>query len=130
MAHDLQVRGAAMSALLAGQGVADVARTYSVPISTVSLWKKDAWDRAGRSTDIGDLLLGFVRETLGTLTVQVIAYRDIEWLRKQGASDAAVLTGVLTDKVCRILEALEPGGQDYHAGRTRIGVAISMEKGG
>ena len=87
-----------MSALLLGQGVAEVARTYRVPISTVSLWKKDAWARPGQSADIGDLLLGFVRETLGTLTVQVIAYRDMRWLRKQRASDAAVLTGVLADR--------------------------------
>lgn len=107
--HDPEVRAAAMAALLAGQGVTEVARKYQLPKSTVSRWRRDAREAAGRSDDVGELLLDYLRENLTTLRVQAVAFRDVEWLREQPADQAAVLHGVLTDKAVRLLEALSDG---------------------
>ena len=109
--HDPETCAAAMSALLAGQGVAQVAREYQIPRSTVSRWKKEARQRAGRSDDIGALLLDYLREALLTLRVQAGLFRDKSWIHEQCASDAAILHGVVCDKVTRLLEALDDGGE-------------------
>jgi transposase-like protein len=99
-----------MSALLAGQAVGEVAATYNLPPSTVSRWKAQARAEAGRSADIGTLLLSYLAENLVTLQAQVVVFRDPAWLREQDASSVAVLHGVLTDKAIRLLEALEGSG--------------------
>ena len=106
--HDPETKAQAMAALLAGQGVSEVAREYKLPESTVSRWKKKAREEAGRTEDVGALLLAYLTENLRTLRAQAETFRDREWLRKQGAADAAVLHGVLTDKAVRLLEALDP----------------------
>jgi transposase-like protein len=97
-----------MAALLAGQGVNEVAAQYRLPKQTVSRWKKAARAEAGRSDDIGELLLGYLRENITTLRAQAVAFRNAAWLEKQDASDVGVLHGILTDKAVRLLEALEP----------------------
>ena len=105
--YDPEVRAAAMAALLAGQGVNDVARAYRLPPSTVSRWKRNARAEAGRTEEVGDLLLIYLKENLTTLQRQSVFFRDREWLLSQCASDAAVLHGVLADKTIRLLEAME-----------------------
>ena len=52
--HDPEVRGQVMAALLTGQGVGQVAERYKLPKSTVSRWKAEARELAGRSEDIGE----------------------------------------------------------------------------
>lgn len=98
-----------MAALLAGQSVAEVAREYRVPESTVSRWKKASCAEAGLSDDVGELLLGYLRETLTTLRVQTVAFRDESWLHSQNALEAAILHGVTFDKVIRLLESRAGG---------------------
>jgi transposase-like protein len=110
VAHTLETRAAVMGALLAGQGVTEVAAAYDLPQSTVSRWKAMARQEAGRSDDVGELLLDYLRENLTTLSAQAVAFRDPDWLREQGAADAGVLHGILTDKAVRLLEALEGSG--------------------
>ena len=110
MAHDPETRAAAMAALLEGQAVSAVAKEYKLPPSTVSRWKAKAREEAGRSDDVGELLLDYLTENLRTLRAQAQAFRDPEWLRAQEADAAAVLHGVLTDKAVRLLEALEGSG--------------------
>ncbi len=110
-----ETRAAVMAALLAGQGVSEVAREYRVSESTVSRWKKVARKEAGFSEDVGGLLLSYLAANLTTLKAQAEVFRDPKWLRTQEAGALAVLHGVLTDKAVRLLEALEgspvePGG--------------------
>src|SRR5690606_28397597 len=101
-----------MAALLAGQSVSEVARTYRVSRSTIATWRAAAGigstpiDQEKRA-DLGDLIADYLREILITLRLQAQQFRDTEWLKKQPASEAAVLHGVLTDKAIRILEALD-----------------------
>jgi transposase-like protein len=96
-----------MGALLAGQGVHEVAAEYKLPTSTVSRWKAQARAEAGKSDDVGELLLGYLRENLTTLRAQAVAFRNPAWLAEQEAGAVAVLHGVMTDKAVRLLEALE-----------------------
>ena len=110
MAHDPEVRATAMAALLAGQGVTEVAEEYHLPTSTVSRWRTEARAEAGRSEDVGALLLDYLQENLTTLRAQAIAFRESRWLAEQDAADAAVLHGVMTDKAIRLLEALDGSG--------------------
>ena len=122
--HDPEVKAAAMAALLAGQGVCDVAREYALPETTVSRWKAQVRADAGRSDDIGELLLDYLAENLKTLRVQAVAFRDRDWLREQNASEAGILHGILTDKAVRLLEALDGSGvqpaHPHRNGRNRV----------
>lgn len=103
--HPPELRAEVTAALLAGQGVGAVAKTYELPRSTVSRWKQ----QAEITDDIGDLLLKYLRTGIATLTEQHTVFRDPEWLKGQPAGELAVLHGVLTDKVVRLLEAMEGG---------------------
>jgi transposase-like protein len=101
-----------MAALLAGQGVGAVAAEYRLPTSTVSRWRAEARREAGLSDDVGELLLGYLRENLCTLQAQAVAFRDAAWLKAQPAGELAVLHGVMTDKAVRLLEAMAAGPVD------------------
>jgi transposase-like protein len=100
-----------MAALLAGQGVNEIAAQYHISKATISRWKKAARATAGRSEDVGALLLDYLRENLTTLRAQAVAFRDATWLRVQDAADVGVLHGILTDKAVRLLEAMEPSAR-------------------
>lgn len=102
-----------MSALMAGQGVMEVAAQFKLPESTVRHIKaripqeKLAEVGAKKQTDFGELLSDYLHETLVTLRAQAEFFRNETWLSKQPASDVAVLHGVQADKALRLLEAIE-----------------------
>lgn len=110
-----ETKAQVMAALLAGQSVSSAAQQYKIPKGTVSSWRKVALGKAAatvvdsdvtqKSTTLDDLLQGYVEANLVTLREQSVFFRDKEWLRKQPASELAVLHGVLADKTVRILEA-------------------------
>lgn len=109
-------KAAVVAALMTGQSVSQVAKDYNIPKGTVSSWKNrgvalDAVD-ATQKSEIGDLLLDYLRENLATLRAQAVLFRDIDWLKLQDASAAAVLHGVMTDKAVRLLEALSKNASD------------------
>lgn len=108
-----QVKAAALAALLAGQAPSQVAATFGIPVGTLKSWKSR--QRNGEAVAvvatekrerIGALLLEYLEEGLTTLREQVKVFRDQEWLKKQPASELAVLHGVVADKQIRLLEAL------------------------
>lgn len=111
--HSDEIRAQVMAALLAGQGITEVASQYSLDVSVVSRW------RAGISTQdlqaiatkkgeqIEDLLFGYLTETIVTLKEQAIVVREREYIIKQPADSLAVLHGVMADKSIRLLEAVE-----------------------
>jgi len=108
-----ETKAAALAALLAGQGVSEVAATYKLPSGTVKSWLnrlKVATPVASVASEeraaIGDLLTGYLTETLAALRAQSKVFADPAWLKQQTAADAAVLHGVMTDKSVRLLEAL------------------------
>lgn len=107
-----ETKAAAMAALLAGQAVGEVARTYRIPIGTVRAWKSRATEEpiiaSEKKQAVGELLIGYLEANLQTLRAQSEFFRDPAWLAKQDASALAVLHGVLADKTVRLLEAMEP----------------------
>lgn len=108
-----ETKAAVLAALLAGQGVNEIATQYRIDKATVSRWKKaipgDQLQQIAtkKAEDFGDLLAGYLRETLTTLKAQAIYFRNETWLSKQPAAEVAVLHGVQADKAVRLLEAIE-----------------------
>lgn len=110
--HDDQKRAAVVAALLEGQSVHQVARDYSVSRATVVAWREASGLHRSpvqpqKRDEIGALVAGVLRSNLAAVQLLAEHASDPEWFRKQSAADIAVLSGVLTDKAVRILEALE-----------------------
>jgi len=108
-------KAAVMAALLEGQSVRSVASKFNVPRSTVGQWRKDLAEPIideGQQRELGTLLHEYLTETVLTLIAQTKALRNTEYLLKQGASENAVLHGVMVDKAVRLLEALAPSTAD------------------
>lgn len=103
-----------MAALLAGQGVTEVAQQYNIDHSIVSRWKKklsaeQLHDIAHKKIESFDeLLAGCVRAALEAFTTICKETSRPEYIAKQSASEIAVLAGVLKDKALRVLSAFEP----------------------
>lgn len=110
VAHPDETRAAVLAALLTGQAVPEVARTYHIDPKTVKEWYEASTREpvpVQKRPEIGELVAGYLRENLITLTEQAKVFRDAHWLNRQHASEVAVLHGVLADKSYRILEALQ-----------------------
>jgi transposase-like protein len=115
-AYSPEVKAQVVAALLAGQGVTEVAATYKLPENTVKTWKRRLKDPEGgtkvsevepaKKEQIGDLLIDYLHANLQTLRKQNEVFSDPVWLAKQNAADVAVLHGVITDKTIRLLDAL------------------------
>ena len=102
-----------MAALLAGQGVCEVATQFNLDKSIVSRIKASiAPDQLQRlatkkEMDFGTLLAGYLEETIITLREQAKFFRNEEWLSGQSAADLGLLHGIQCDKAIRLLEAIE-----------------------
>jgi transposase-like protein len=111
-----ETKAAVLAALLAGQSINSVAREYKIPPGTISNWKnRQGVPRNGiqkKADDIGELLISYLQTNLKTLQKQADFFGDDSWLKKQTASDAAVLHGVMTDKSVRLLEAMSNAAND------------------
>ena len=106
-----QERAEAMARLLAGGSLGAVARETGIARSTLSAWRKETRTlvpAAGSSerTQLGEHVFDLIAETLKSLTAQARFFRDAEWLSRQSAGDMAILHGVLSDKVIRLLAAI------------------------
>lgn len=113
MAHSEETRAAVMAALLEGQSLNKVAEAYQVPKTTVARWKRDGVPGNGTQKEqIGALVLEFLQESLQTAIEQVRIFRDEKWIKRQDASQVAVLYGVNLDKAIRLLEALSANEDD------------------
>lgn len=113
-----ETKAAVMAALLSGQSVSSVADEYGIPRGTVAGWSSKARKEAPllpntKKEEIGDLIVGYLHANLKALESQSQVFANQEWLKKQSASELAVLHGVMTDKAVRLLEALtRAGSQD------------------
>lgn len=102
-----------MAALLAGQGVNEVAKEYSLAKAVVSRWKSsltgEELERIGtkKGERIETLLFEYLTTTLQTLKNQSEIVGEREYVTKQPAGELAVLHGVMADKSIRLLEAAE-----------------------
>lgn len=123
--YDPDLIAKVVAAVLEGQSMSAVAREYRIPKGTVSSWVKrnadlgsssDATAGGGREfrdpkkenrrEKIGDLIIDNLEAQLNATKMMATAIQDEDWIRKQPASEIAVLFGVISDKTFRILEAL------------------------
>ena len=65
-----------------------------------------------KESEIGDLLIAYLRANLAALKAQAEVFTDKTWLSEQGASEAAILHGVMTDKAVRLIEAFSAHDSD------------------
>jgi transposase-like protein len=111
-----ETKAQVMAALLTGQSIGSVARQYSIPKGTISNWRnREALGVSKNGTQkasLDEALSAYVHASLITLTKQVELFRDESWLKKQPASEVAVLHGVLADKAIRLLEAFGRASAD------------------
>ncbi len=99
-----------MAALLAGQGVGQIAREYDLDKSVVSRIKNSSklqQLQPKKGEEIETLLFGYLQSTLATLRSQAEIVGEREYVIKQPAGELAVLHGVMADKAVRLLEAAE-----------------------
>lgn len=112
-AHSDEVRAQVIAALLAGQGVGDIAAEYNLPQQTVSTIKATLTPeqfgelRCKKGEILEELIFKFLTTIFGTLQKQAEVVADADYIKKQPASELATLFGVMADKGVRILEAAE-----------------------
>ena len=110
-----ETKAQVMAALLAGQSVSATAERFQIPKGTVSGWAK----RAGagvrselatvatqKKERIGHLIIDNLEAEMEATKAMTNVFKDEQWLRKQEASQLAVLFGVIKDKTHRVLQEL------------------------
>lgn len=116
-----EIKAQVMAALLAGQSINATAAHFQIPKGTVSGWAR----RAGQGIHselatvatqkrerIGHLIIDNLEAEMEATKAMTNVFKDEQWLRKQEASQLAVLYGVIKDKTHRVLEALPDDADD------------------
>jgi transposase-like protein len=116
-----EIKAQVMAALLAGQSISATADKFKIPKGTVSGWAR----RAGQGINselatvatqkrerIGHLIIDNLEAEMEATKAMTNVFKDEQWLRKQEASQLAVLYGVIKDKTHRVLEALPDDAGD------------------
>ena len=113
--HSAETRATALALLATGSSVHAVARELDLDRKTVIEWRarsgmvhRVAPQNAPDTAAIERLALEYVAAALEAMRAHAALFQDTEWLRGQNPHDVAVLHGVLTDKVFRLLGALAP----------------------
>lgn len=109
---DDATRAAVMAALLAGQGVMEVAREYHLSHSTVATIKKGIdrrkldGVRREKEASFDELFAKMLAANLRALINIAETASDPEYTHSQEASQLATLHGVISDKTIRVFEAV------------------------
>jgi transposase-like protein len=109
-AHTDEKKAKVVAALMAGGAVAQVAREFGLPESTVRTWGEAggvdfAEVRAEKKEALLDQIAGYLQDNLSALRVQCRVASEPSFLRKHSCQDLAILHGVMADKAMRIIEA-------------------------
>lgn len=94
--------------MLAGQSLDAVSKEYRIPKTTLHTWKKSGQVPTfgtQKDEEIGALLVDYLRANLRALQAQAVMFANPQWLREQGAQEAGILHGIMTDKAVRLIEA-------------------------
>ena len=109
--HPAEVKAAVIAALLAGQGVNEIAREYKLDHSVISHWKASLSPETRteinqkKGEHLDNLVYDCLTKTLATLSAIAVNAAKDSYIEKQPANELAVLYGVMADKTVRILEA-------------------------
>lgn len=107
-----EVKAAVLAELLEGQAVDHVAEKYSIPKGTVKGWKSRSLNNSEtlivptqKKIELGELLSDLLQTRVQAQIAIAKTIADPNYIKRQSASDIAVLAGVLDDKTFRMLEA-------------------------
>lgn len=112
-AHPDTVKAQVIAALLLGGGVMEIASELGLPHSTVSTYKAQIPDdkldefRRKKGERLDEMVYEYAVATLTALAAQARTASDPGYLRRQPAGSLAILHGVMSDKIVRLLEAAE-----------------------
>lgn len=114
--HSDETKAAVMAALLEGQSINYCVGQYKIPFGTVASWARGLPRNHKLSKEkrerVGELIIDNVEAELETTIAMQDVFKDQKWLKRQRASELAVLYGVIKDKTFRVLEALPEGNSD------------------
>lgn len=108
--HGPEVRAVVISALMAGQGVSEVAASFNISKATVSRLKKEIDSttlehiETVKKEKLIDLVESHLIASLRAAIQLAEQANDVNWRSKQPASEIAVFYGVLSDKSIRLIE--------------------------
>jgi transposase-like protein len=108
-----EVRAQIIAALLVGQGVSEIARQYKIDASTVSRLKKvipsEKLQQVAiqKRDELSDLIGEFLTEGFKAVKNIWNITENNDWLSQQPAHELATFVGVTSDKLFRVLEAIE-----------------------
>lgn len=109
-AHSAETKSAVIAALLAGQGVNEVATAFGLSKSVISRIKNEIapaqLEQVGtqKKERLVDLVESHLTESLKAATAIARQTQDDLWRSKQSAENLAIFYGVLSDKSIRLLE--------------------------
>lgn len=112
-----EVRAQVIGALLQGQGVTQIAKDYKIDKATVSRLKKEIPEddlqqlATKKKVDIAERISEFLDEGFNAIRNSLRITEDNAWLSKQSASELATFIGVTSDKIFRVLEAIDNANQ-------------------
>lgn len=104
------MRAVVISALMAGQGVSEVAASFNISKATVSRLKKEIDSttlehiETVKKEKLIDLVESHLIASLRAAIQLAEQANDANWRSKQPASEIAVFYGVLSDKSIRLIE--------------------------
>lgn len=117
--HSDETRAAVIAALLAGQGVNQVADKFGLDSGMVSRWKQsvpaEIWDgiKEQKKERLVDLVEAHLMASLKASTKVAEQAHNDKWRDQQSAENLAVFYGVLSDKAFRLIEI---AGRVFHSG--------------
>lgn len=110
-------RAKVLSEWMAGASLNQLARDNGIPKSTVQRWVDGQKRVIAQSTgpkkdvpvyDLDDMALKLVDGSVNAVTHILGVTQDDAWLKRQNAADLAVFAGVISDKLYRLLGAIQP----------------------
>lgn len=114
--YSAKVIAQAIALLVAGESVQEVADKLHVPKQTISDWKQQVPEDAGRIRTkkevIADLVAQNIESILRANLTQLTVATDEAYIRKQSAGELAILYGTICDKGFRFLEAAARAERD------------------
>ena len=113
--HDAEVKAAIIAALLSGEGVAETARQYKLPVRTIARIKAEMSEELAevgmeKRLQIDELLLDTMRANLSALTRIAEVSSKSEYIEKQPSESIAVLYREIASVTVRLLEAASAAG--------------------
>ena len=99
---------------MAGASQKQLVTAFGVPQSTVRTWIRDRIRVAPKKQDelapydLDAMAVGLVDGSVRAVTAIFGVTADDTWLKRQNAADLAILAGVISDKLYRLLGAIRP----------------------